>query len=73
MAQNIHVLPHGNRWAVKREGDADPMATFSTQAEAIEFGRDQARNDQVELMIHGADGQIREKDSHGNDPRDIPG
>lgn len=44
------------------------MSTFSTQAEAIEFGRDLARNDQVELLIHRADGQIGEKDSHGNDP-----
>ena len=26
-----------------------------------------------ELVIHGEGGEIREKDSHGNDPRDIPG
>ena len=73
MALNIHVLPHGNEWAVKREGDADPIDAFPTQVEAIDFGRDQARNEHVELLIHGADGQIREKDSHGTDPRDIPG
>ena len=23
--------------------------------------------------IHGEDGEIREKDSHGNDPQNIPG
>jgi hypothetical protein len=32
-----------------------------------------AEQDQGELVIHGEDGEIREKDSHGNDPRNIPG
>lgn len=73
MAQEIHVVPNGDRWEVTRSGDAEPIATFDTQAEAIDFGRDQARNDEVEFVIHGADGAIREKDSHGNDTRDIPG
>ena len=73
MADDIHVVPAGDQWAVERGGGGGAIQTFSTQAEAIEFGRDQARNDEVELVIHGADGAIRAKDSHGNDPRDIPG
>ena len=36
-------------------------------------GRAQARTDKVEFELHGADGRIREKDSYGNDPRDVPG
>ena len=32
-----------------------------------------AEDQNSELVIHGKDGKIREKDSHGNDPRDIPG
>lgn len=44
-----------------------------TQAEAAHRGREVARKDQVELMLHGKDGQIREKDSYGNDTRRIPG
>jgi Uncharacterized protein conserved in bacteria (DUF2188) len=51
-----------------REGDA-----FGTQDEAIQWGRQLAERENGELVIHGEDGQIREKDSHGNDPRDIPG
>ena len=51
-----------------REGDA-----FGTQDEAIRWGRRLAERENGELVIHGDDGQIREKDSHGNDPRDIPG
>ena len=36
-------------------------------------GRRLAERENGELVIHGEVGQIREKDSHGNDPRDIPG
>ena len=44
-------------------------STRETQEEAIKQGRGLAD----ELVIHGKDGRIREKDSHGRDPRDIPG
>lgn len=39
-----------------------------TQAKAIERARKIARNQESELVIHGKDGRIREKDSYGNDP-----
>ena len=32
-----------------------------------------ARAEEVELIIQGSDGEIRQKDSYGNDPRGIPG
>ena len=46
---------------------------YATQAEAIQAGTERARADKVELLIHGRDGQIRERNSFGNDPRNIPG
>ena len=36
--------------------------------EAIEAGREIAINRQAELVIHRPNGQIRDKDSYGNDP-----
>ncbi|MBW3659909.1 MAG: DUF2188 domain-containing protein [Actinobacteria bacterium] len=69
----IHVLPSGDEWIVRREDQTEPLSTHGTQEEAAEAGRAVARDDEVEFMLHGADGQIREKDSYGNDPRDIPG
>jgi hypothetical protein len=39
-----------------------------TQAEAIQAGRQMARQGQGELLIHGQDGRIRARDSYGNDP-----
>jgi hypothetical protein len=44
-----------------------------TQDEAIKEGRGLAEEQNAELVIHGQEGRIREKDSHGNDPRNIPG
>ena len=68
---DVHVVTKGDGWALEmdgREGDA-----FGTQDEAIQWGRQLAERENGELVIHDQDGQIREKDSHGNDPRDIPG
>ena len=68
---DVHVVPDGDGWAI--EIDGTKHESYDTQAAAIETGRERARQEQAELVIHGADGEIREKDSHGNDPRDIPG
>ena len=68
---DVHDTPRGVGWAI--EVDGDQRETFGTQAEAIERGRAVAEAEQGELVVHGEDGQIRDKSSHGNDPRDIPG
>ena len=68
---DVHVVPSGDGWAL--EVDGDERETFDTQAEAIEAGRELASSESGELVVHGQDGQIREKTSHGNDPREIPG
>ena len=73
MPANIHVVPRGAEWAVKREGQEEPLSVHLTQAEAEEAGRAQARANGVEFELHGTDGRIRGKDSYGNDPRDVPG
>ena len=72
MAANIHVVPTGNEWAVEAEGGGDRTMYFS-QEEAIKAGTERAQRDRVELLVHGRDGQIRERNSFGHDPRDIKG
>jgi len=69
---NIWVATHGDRWAVRREGVGDPLGVHDTQAEAINAALGVAKAEEVELIIQGADGEIREKTSYGNDPRGIP-
>jgi hypothetical protein len=68
---DVHVVPSGDRWAL--EVDGQERDTFSTQNEAITRGRALAEDEGSELVVHGEDGAVRQKDSHGNDPRDIPG
>lgn len=67
MGKNQHVVPHNGRWGIKGEGNTKLTSTFETQVEAIAKAREISRNQQSELFIHGADGRIRERDSHGND------
>lgn len=65
---NVHTVPHGDGWANVREGSDRASSVHSTQAEAIERGREIARHAHVEHIIHGMNGQIRERNSYGGDP-----
>ena len=65
---NVHILPRGNEWAVRREGAERVSSHHRTQAEATDAGRQTAQREGVELIIHRPNGQIRDRDSHGHDP-----
>ena len=65
--RNQHVVPRGNDWAVQSAGGERATRIVSTQREAIQIARDLACNQGSELIIHGQNGQIRSRDSHGND------
>ena len=66
--KNQHVVSHQNGWAVKSEGASKASSVHSTQKEAIDRGREVAKNQKSELLVHGRNGRIRARDSHGNDP-----
>ncbi len=66
--KNVHVVPTNKGWAVKKVGNTKASSTHPTQKDAIKAGTQAAKNEQSELLIHGKDGKIREKNSHGNDP-----
>lgn len=68
MGKNQHVVPHGDDWAVKGEGNERATSLHDTQGEAIERAREIAINERSEVVIHRPDGRIRDKDSYGNDP-----
>lgn len=68
MGRNQHVVRHDQGWAVRGEGNQRVTSVHGTQEAAIDAGRLIARNQQSELLIHGRDGRIRARDSHGNDP-----
>ncbi len=66
--RNQHVIPHEDGWAIRAAGSQRATSVHRTQQAAIDAGREIARNQGGELLIHGRDGRIRERDSHGNDP-----
>ncbi len=66
---NQHVTPHKEGgWQVKGAGNSRATVRTDTQSEAIKIARDIAINKGSEVVIHGQDGRIREKNSYGNDP-----
>jgi len=69
VARNQHVVhnPNGG-WDVRPEGAQRASRHFDRQSDAILAARETARKQQVELLIHGRNGQIRQRDSYGNDP-----
>jgi hypothetical protein len=68
MGKNQHVVSLGDRWAVKEEGAAEPFAVFKTQSEAWEKAKSIARKERAEALLHGRDGQVRERNTYGHDP-----
>lgn len=66
--KNQHVVPHPDGWAVRGAGNSRATSVHETQREAIDAAREIAQNQRSELLIHGRNGQIRERDSQGNDP-----
>ena len=69
--QDFHVLPHDDGWSVKREGAKRAGSVHDTKIEAIEAGRERAKREKVELVIHLKNGKIQDLDSYGNDPPSI--
>lgn len=67
MADNQHIVKRKNGWAILRENASRDTAHCRTQLDAINMAREIAINQRSEVVIHGLDGRIRDKDSYGND------
>lgn len=65
--KNQHVVPFGGGWAVKAEGAKKVTIITTKQSDAITVAKDLAKNNESELIVHGRDGRIREKNSYGKD------
>lgn len=48
-----------NRWQIKAAGGAKAIKLFNTQAEAIDYGKQLAENQDARIMIHKEDGSFR--------------
>lgn len=70
---NVHVVHKDNKWAVKRADNEEYEGFFDTQEQAEQSGRQIAKSENVEFILHGEDGAVRLRDSYGHDPRNVPG
>jgi hypothetical protein len=63
-----HVVPVGKDWGVRGEGNKSLTDITPTKSGAEKAGREIAKNQGTELVIHGRDGRIQDKDGFGHAP-----
>lgn len=68
MGKNQHVVPANGKWGIKGEGNSRLTVLYDRQSDAISAARQISKHQLSELFIHGTDGRIRARDSHGHDP-----
>jgi hypothetical protein len=67
---SIHTVAGPSGWRNEREGSTRALSTHRTKKEAVRAGRERARKDRVEHVIHNKDGSIGERNTYtGHDPR----
>jgi len=65
----LHVVPHGERWAVKERGVDEPRTITATKEEAIAAAKTRARKrPPSQVLVHGRDGRIQDEFTYGDDP-----
>jgi hypothetical protein len=70
----ITVEPRpGGMWAVQKDGSQRASRVLGRKDVAVARARAQARREGAELVVKDQRGRIETKDSHGRDPRRIPG
>jgi len=62
-----HVVPSNGEWAIKKSNSDRATKVFNSQREAIAHAIKIAINQKAEVVVHGKNGQIREKNSYGRD------
>jgi hypothetical protein len=67
MSENVHVVPSGGGWMVEIDGEA-ASHRYPNRREAVQVGRRLASAKQVEYVLHGPDGTVRQRDRFGGDP-----
>ena len=67
--QKYHVVPTPKGWGVKSEGSSRNIKNFDNKDAAVDFGRDQAKNQDLgQLVIHKKDGKIQTEHTYKKDP-----
>ncbi len=75
MPRDTHrITPNPNGgWDLNRDNGKRVVRHFDNKEVAVDKSRVISRNQKTEFVVHKKDGEIQFADSHGNDPRNIPG
>jgi hypothetical protein len=67
---DVHVVwrKDDSKWAVEKEGASRASSVHDKKESAERAGRENALNERSELLIHGQDGQIQERNTYKTDP-----
>ena len=70
MRKEIHVVSNPKRggWDAKKPHSVRASRHFETKTDAMEWSRELAKKEKLELIPHGKDGKIQNPNSYGNDP-----
>ena len=70
MRDELHVVHNKERggWDAKRQNADRASKHFETKADAMDWARELAKKEGLELIPHGMDGKIQNPNSYGNDP-----
>lgn len=55
--KNLHVVRHGEDWAVRDEGSTQIISAYKSKQEAIDAARSLAARRKTRVVIHGRTGQ----------------
>jgi hypothetical protein len=73
MRDDVETYHQDGSWHNKIEGTDEVFGDADTKREAEAAGRERAMADKVEHIIRNEDGKISERNSYGNDPRNVRG
>ena len=69
MHKDQHVIRRGvHLWAVRGAGNSRDTSLHPTQESARLAARTIAKNQKSAVLVHNINGQIRQKNSYGNNP-----
>ncbi|GEM_PF-1700072 len=63
----FHIVPRDGEWAVKREGEDDPVCTTGSKEEAVDEAKKLAKETDTMVYIHNDRGRIEEQLDFGKD------
>lgn len=69
----VSPMNQTHQWKIQHPGAQRASGIYDNKVNAVDAARQISQNQKTELIIQRRDGQIRQKDSHGNDPKRTKG